>query len=183
MIKSIFIYASLGCICLFSTQSCGKRPEGFDMTYRRTFQLLSGLGVSASHRFEFKNIAADTAVFFKTGGSTRELIQKIYPSSMNIRALFANDAQALNIMYSVDVQIFDPNRPNLGEPTIFYRDQVPINTGFQLDLVPNNVDLRPFLFDSKTFGIKVIIRVNELTSRTTDLEWNATFLACQASCE
>jgi hypothetical protein len=116
-------------------------------------------------------------------GVSKDVIQKIYPRSMQIRALFANDAQALNIMYSVDVVIFDPNRPQLGEPTIFYRDQIPISTGFQLDLVPNNVDLRPFIFDGKTFGVKIIIRVNELTSRTTDLEWNATLLACTGNCE
>jgi hypothetical protein len=181
MKKTVFYAFLLATFCISVVVGCRKRPIGFDMTYTRRFQIASGLATSSSHVLRFNGIPSDTAVFFNLHGATRGVVQRVIPRSMNIRNLFSNDANLSNIN-SVEVSIEDPNRP-ASPIIIFYRDNVPLNVSNQLDLVPNDVDAAPVLFDSKTFTMRCTLRFKEVTIQTIDVQWDATFLACQENCK
>lgn len=163
-------------VTLASILGCQKKDTGFEMNYRRQFVLPIGLDVFSSHNFEFKDIAADTTIFFKANGSyTAKQINRIEPRAMNLRAVFGGGDFV--VIDRVEVWISDPSRPKLTPQIIFFRDDVPLSTGNRLDLVPNNVDLRPFLIDGSYFNIRINLRLRAITERSVDTEWNASFFA------
>ena len=157
--------------------SCRKTEAGFDMSYRREFNLPGGLNIFQSHNFEFKDIACDTSVFFKTNSATASEITRIEPSTMNIRAIFGGADNSYVFIDRVEVWISDPNRPNLTAQIAFFRDNVPINTGNRLDLIPNNIDVRPFLVEGSRFNLRINLRLRNTPDRSIDSEWNASFFA------
>lgn len=163
-------------ITLLSVLSCRKKESGFEMSYRRQFTLPIGLDVFSSHNFEFKDIPADTAVFFKANGlSNASPITRIEPYSMSIKSVFGGGDFV--VIERVEVWISDPSRPKLSPQIVFFRDDVPLSTGARLDLVPNNVDVRPFLIDGTRYNLRINLRLRGTTERSVDAEWNASFFA------
>jgi hypothetical protein len=158
--------------------ACRKAPEGFDMTYRRQFNLPLGLSTFQSHNFEFKDIAADTAVFFNIHNANSNTIQRIIPKAMNLRAIFATVETRYNFIDKVEVWISNPNDPKLTPQIVFFRDEVPLNIDTRLDLIPNNVDIKKFILAGR-FNIRINLRIRDITTRTIETEWNAVFLAEQ----
>lgn len=168
-------YAFLLFITLFA--ACRKKEVGFDMLYRRDFNLPIGLDAFRSHNFEFKDIACDTNVFFQANSVTAKQVIRIEPQSMNIRAIFGGADNTFNVIDRVEVWVSDPNRPNLTAQIAFFRDNVPLNTGNRLDLVPNNIDMRPFLLEGNRFNLRINLRLRGITERSIEAEWNASFFA------
>ena len=163
-------------ITLFTLLGCQKKDTGFEMNYRRQFVLPIGLDNFSSHNFEFKNIAADTAVFFKANGSyTANQISRLEPRAMNLRSVFGGGD--FLVIDKIEVWISDPSRPKVTPQIIFFRDDVPLSTGSRLDLVPNNVDLRPFLIEGSQFTLRINIRLRAITERSIEIEWNTSFFA------
>jgi hypothetical protein len=156
---------------------CKKDQPGFEMQYRRTFILPIGLDNFLSHNFEFKDISSDTTVFFTPNNATSNQIDRIEPLSMNIRALFGGNDNRFNIISRVEVWISDPSRPKLTPQIVFFRDDVPLNTGNRLDLIPNNVDVRPFLIEGSKFNLRINFRLRNIPDRSIDTEWNAAFFS------
>jgi hypothetical protein len=156
---------------------CKKKESGFEMQYRRTFEFPIGLNNFLSHNFEFKDIASDTSVFFKANNTSSNQIVRIEPLSMNIRALFGGTDNSYNLIERVEVWISDPSRPKVIPQIIFFRDNVPLSTGNRLDLIPNNVDVRPFLVEGSRFTVRINLRLRAITERSIDTEWNATFFS------
>lgn len=157
--------------------SCKKREAGFEMQYRRTFELPVGLNNFLSHNFEFKDIASDTTIFFSPTKATASQIDRIEPFTMNFRALFGGTDNRYNLIERVEVWISDPSRPKLTPQVIFFRDDVPIGTGNRLDLIPNNVDVRPFLIEGNKFNLRINLRLRGITERSIDTEVNTQFFA------
>ena len=163
--------------CLFF-QNCKKTEAGFDLTYRRAFTIDVGLNTIESHNFKFNDIASDTAVFFQAnGGTSSALVKQLVPRSMNIRTVFATDGSRLAFVDRVEVFISDPNRPQLGELPIFYRTDIPLSTDARIDLFPENVDVQKFLFNARTYSMRLNFRFRETPTRSVDVEWNTDFLA------
>jgi hypothetical protein len=166
-------------LILFSLflSGCKKNQPGFEMQYRRTFVLPIGLDNFLSHNFEFKDISCDTTVFFTPNSATSSQISRIEPLNMNIRALFGGNDNRYNILSRVEVWISDPSRPKLSPQIVFFRDDVPLNTGNRLDLIPNNVDVRPFLVEGSKFNLRINMRLRNITDRSVDTEWNVSFFS------
>ena len=163
-------------ITLLTFLGCRKKETGFEMNYRRQFPIPIGLDVFSSHNFEFKDIAADTAVFFTVNGSySANQISLIEPKAMNLRAVFGEGD--FIFIDKVEVWISDPSRPKLSPQIIFFRDDVPLSTGIRLDLVPNNVDVRPFLLQGSRFNLRINLRLRAITERSIETEWNTSFFA------
>jgi hypothetical protein len=155
--------------CLFG--ACSKSVPGFDMPYRRTLDLPIGLNPFALHNFEFKDIATDTAVLFKANNVTATQITAIEPKNMTIRGLFV--AANYGFLEKVEVRI---STATLSEQIIFFRDQIPFNTGEKLDLIPNNVDVKPYLMTGK-FTIRLILTLRDSPPKTFETEVPMTFFA------
>jgi hypothetical protein len=167
-------FYSLLIIVIFT--GCRKAPQGFDMTYRRQFNLSVGLNPFQSHNFEFNNIAADTSIFFQVNGASSNTISRIIPKAMTLQAIFASPEIRYNSISQVEVWISNPNDPKVSPQIIFFRDDVPLNTDARLDLIPNNVDVKKFIVNGR-FSVRINIRLRQITERSIETEWNTIFLA------
>ena len=156
--------------------SCRKKQEGFEMTYRRQFDLPIGLDIFKTHTFKFNDVAADTSVFFQINNVTASQIKRILPRSMSLRSIFTS-ATRYDFIKQVEVLVSDKNRPRLTPQIAFYRDDVPIGTGDRLDLIPSEVDLSPFLLEGSRFSISINITLRDYPPRTIETECNFSFFA------
>jgi hypothetical protein len=156
---------------LFCCAACNKTVPGFDMPYRRTFDLPIGLDPFALHNFSFKDISTDTAVIFKANNVTSDKVSRIEPKTMVLRGLFV--ASNYGFIEKVEVRI---STATVGEQIIFFRDQIPANTGEKLDLIPNNVDVRPYLMGGK-FNVRMILTLRDSPPKTFETEVPMTFFA------
>jgi hypothetical protein len=156
---------------------CRKTDPGFDMTYKRAFTIPIGWASFETFTITFADIPVDSAVFFQANNITSDKVGQIVPQSMYIRSVFNGDG-SLNIIRKVEVLMFDSQLTPSSEQTIFYNDQVPLSTSSEITLVPVNADVRKrFLSGNGRFRLRLKIYFNELTQRSYDVEWNATFLA------
>jgi hypothetical protein len=158
------------------TSSCRKKQEGFEMTYKRQFDLPIGLDVFASHNFKFNDIACDTSVFFQINNATASQIKRILPRSMSLRSIFTS-ANSYNFIRQVEVYVSDNSRPNVTPQIAFFRDDVPPSTSDRLDLIPNEVDLRPFLLEGNRFSVRINISLRDFPPRSIETECNFSFFA------
>jgi hypothetical protein len=156
---------------LFCCAACSKTTPGFDMLYRRTFDLPIGLDPFALHNFAFKDISTDTALIFKANNATSDKITRIEPKTMILRGLFV--AGNYGFIEKAEVRI---STATLGEQIIFFRDQIPFNTGEKLDLIPNNVDVKPYLMGGK-FNVRMILTLRDSPPKTFETEVPMTFFA------
>lgn len=157
--------------------ACRKSETGFDMSYRRQFEIPVGLAVGPSHNFVLTNIPSDTSIFFNINSVTSSQILGVVPRSMNIRTVFQGGGNTFANVDHVEVVIFDPNRPTVPEIPIFYRYDVPLSTSDILTLVPDANNISKFVFDGKTFNIRIKLFFREITPRSVDVEANIVFLA------
>lgn len=157
--------------------ACRKSETGFDMSYRRQFEIPVGLAVGPSHNFVLTNIPSDTSIFFNINSVTSSQILGVVPRSMNIRTVFQGGGNTFANVDRVEVVIFDPNRPTVPEIPIFYRYDVPLSTSDILTLVPDANNISKFVFDGKTFNIRIKLFFREITPRSVDVEANIVFLA------
>jgi hypothetical protein len=168
MRNTIYLAMLLG---LFGCAACSKTTPGFDMPYRRTFDLPIGLDPFALHNFAFKDISTDTALIFKANNATSDKITRIEPKTMILRGLFV--AGNYGFIEKAEVRI---STATLGEQIIFFRDQIPFNTGEKLDLIPNNVDVKPYLMGGK-FNVRMILTLRDSPPKTFETEVPMTFFA------
>ena len=158
---------------------CKKTERGFQMLYRSTpntqFDIPVGLDIFASHYFPSNNIVSDTTIFFTSNNVTAKQLGRITPQSMFLRAVYQDGSY--EYISSVEVSIFDPARPNLTAQIIFYNDNVLPNTGTQVTLIPNDVDVTPFLVQGKSFSITTRIRLRDTPQRTITTGWGMNFFA------
>jgi hypothetical protein len=156
--------------------ACRKSETGFEMSYRRQFEIPVGLGAGPSHNFVLIDIPSDTSVFFKINNVTASQVIGVVPRSMNIRTIFQGGGNTFSIVDHVEVAIFDPNRPNVPEIPIFYRYEIPLSTGDRLDLVPDGDNIRKFVVDGKTFNVRIKLFLRDFVPRSVETEVNIVFL-------
>lgn len=156
---------------------CRKIDAGFDMTYRRPFTIPVGWNPLETFRIVFADTPVDSAVFFQANNITSDKVGQIVPRSMTIRPVFNGDGD-LTFVRRVEAAIFDSQLTPSSEQIIFYNDEVQLTGGSQINLIPLNVDVRKkFLSGNGRFRMQIKLYFNQITSRSYDVEWNATFLA------
>jgi hypothetical protein len=156
--------------------ACRKTDEGFDMSYRRQFEIPVGLSPAQSHVYTLINIPSDTAVFFKINNITASQLTGVVPRTMSLKTVFQGGGKTFANINRVEVVIFDPNRPTVPEIPIFYRYDIPLSTGDILTLVPDANNISKFVLDGKTFNIRIRLVFNEITPSSVDVEANIVFL-------
>jgi hypothetical protein len=158
-------------IC-FTCFSCKKDPTGFDMVYRNQIEIPVGANPLQSHNVVNKSINPDTVRYFSQNQvENSAVLTQITPRSMVMRPLL----QSIDFAIFSRVEVFI-GADNLPEVNIFYIENVPLNAGGQLNLIPTNVDIKRYLTAPK-FNIRTSVRVRDFPPRTLEIEWNASFLA------
>ncbi len=126
----------------------------FDMVYRKDFSIQAGLSTIDNHHFRLTNIPSNSDTLFTVHSVTLEDITSITPKSARLTAIFAN--VDYSFLFNVSVRIFKDDPDVYRE--IFYRDNVPANTGDFLDLIPTLVDVKEYMKDEKINIDVVLIR-------------------------
>lgn len=170
-------YFLFSLFCLPFLSACRKSETGFDMSYKRQFEILVGLAAGRSHVYTLINIPSDTAIFLGINNVQVSQIRGVVPRSMNLRTVFQGGGNTFANVDHVEVVIFDPNRPSVPEIPIFYRYDVPLNIGDILALVPDGDNISKFVLDGKTFNIRIKLYFRDITPRSVDVEANIVFLA------
>lgn len=155
---------------LFS--NCKGEGLGFTMTYQRDFEIAAGLGVFDTHVFELNGIPTNKAAFLSTNDAQESDITGIIPRKAELSINFA-DVDFIFVQ-EVIVEIF--NRDNLQGKEIFYRENIPQNTGFRIDLIPSLPEISEFLMDDE-FNIRVEMRLRDISPQFIDTRLDFQFFA------
>ncbi len=170
-------YLLLFILSLSLLSACRKSETGFEMSYRRQFEIPVGLPASKSHNYVLLDIPSDTAIFFQINNMTVSQVTGVVPRTMSLKTVFQGGGKTFANVDRVEVVIFDPNRPTVPEIPIFYRYDVPLSTGDVLTLVPDADNISKFVLDGKTFNIRIKLFFREVTPRSVEIEANIAFLA------
>jgi hypothetical protein len=164
-------------LSVFIFTNCKNKYDGFNMVYRKDFPKAIPTGASTflSHYFiieniqgNFKNIAAQSAQNIAD-------VKRILPKSLRLTARYG-DAEFAFIR-EVIVNIY----PH-GEPTkrteVFYRTDIPLNTGTILDLNAGVADVQKLLADdTQTFDMEIKMNFRATPPITIETITDFTFFA------
>ena len=121
--------------------SCSDNLQGIDMVYRQDFprEIPAGASVLFSHIFTIPEISSNAQSFFKNNQVTEADILRIIPKFARISAKFGNgDFVFVNRVF---VYVYPVNQPDK-KTEVFYRDNIPVNTGNIINLNPGIADVK-----------------------------------------
>jgi hypothetical protein len=167
---SLFLF----CVA-FSNWHCSKKVEGFDMIYRRDFprEIPASASTILSHNFIFENISSRASELFASNSATDEDIIKILPKVAQITAKF-NDADFAFVNRAL-IYVYPVGEPNK-KVEVFYREDVPVNTGGVINLNGGIADVKKIV-GSDNFTMEVRLDVRGQPSRNIEAIVDFRFLA------
>lgn len=170
MIKYI-ITIVLGSIMIFSSCDDTQIEGGFEMTYQKDFEIFAGLNTGITHVFEF-NFDSDFQNYINQYGVTEDKVTNIIPKYIRLSNLNGN--LEYNILWRV--RLFVSKMDDTLEHEIAYREPVPQNTNFDLDLIPTLAEV-PEQLKADQFKLKLKLNFNEIPSQSIDTRMFVTFQA------
>ena len=142
-------------MAILTSISCNKNDKFLlEMPYKQKFSVNAGLDSQKTWFFNIKDIRSSRKELFSVNGIEESEITKINPGKAKLINVFGGDDYG-NIE-KISVQIFTDDRDKAKE--IFYRDDVPPNTGSDLDLIATLVDLNDYLEDTFNVFVKIKFR-------------------------
>lgn len=121
----------------------------------RQVQVNAGLNPTLAHFFEMPSISTEQPRFQRETGQSWADWQMVLPA----RATLTITEPGLNWSFAEEViiQAYTDDSPTPIE--IFYRDQIPFNTGPQLQLIPSDRDIKELLSGESVNLILVLFRL------------------------
>lgn len=141
--------------CLKTTEP----PVGVPLDYRQDFVIPAGIGPLISHHFYFKNIPARYLDYLAQSNVKPEEVTRVLLNSAVLTGI--NGDEEYSFIESVEMRIYDERNPS-DAVEIAYRLPVPLDPGFQLPLIPNEVDVKRFL-SSNRFSIDLELMLRKTT--------------------
>ncbi|MEM1326765.1 MAG: hypothetical protein AAGI23_12460 [Bacteroidota bacterium] len=148
--------------CTFWSCEKDSLRVAFEMTYpENRFTVPAGLNTLESHYLFFRDIPTNKAFFF---GETEESeIIEINPASAVLRA----DQRISDFSFAEEIviRLCEDNQANINNVLqkcrreIFFRENIPFNTGRQVELLPNGNNLQPTL-TGDNFNFVLVFRRN-----------------------
>ena len=155
---------------LFIKCTPDREPILFEMEYfDESFTVSPAHDPLLTHVFKFDNIATRIDLFKDDFDFSESDIISITPRRFRITNI--STADDYNFLNEVSVKLIDPNDPDR-KFEIFYHIPNNQNLGASLDLVPNETDLKSFMFEDR-FSVEVhLVRFRQRppTSITTRFE-------------
>jgi hypothetical protein len=151
-------------LMVFSTLSCKKDAvgPGFEMLYRRDFEIQAGLSPFVVHHYYLNNLSSSYISSLTAQGMTNESIKKVNNITGELSAIFGDEK--LDFISRISVRVYKEGKQN--EYTeIAYRDPAPISIGATLGLVPSLANVKETMQESR-FGIDVAIETRYITTAT-----------------
>lgn len=117
----------------------------FRMEYNETFEIKAGLNTFETHHFLIQNRNTNINSYLAGYGGDASELMAINPRSARLETLFSN--ATYDIVLDVSVRIYEDDPNDYKE--IFYREDVPLNTGATLDLIPTLVDVKEMMTEDR----------------------------------
>ena len=135
--------------------NCKNKYDGFNMIYRKDFPKAIPTGASTflSHYFIIEDIKPNYKLFLDQNAANAVDVKRILPKTFRLTARFS-DAE-FGFVRDVTVNIFPHGNP-AKKTEVFYRIDIPLNTGTILDLNAGVADMKSILSDdSQTFDLEI----------------------------
>jgi len=131
---------------------CKEEPQIlFEMPYRVDFEITAGLNPFDAHYFNSPNINSKVDTLFSVHNVDQNEIISIQPHIGRLSTVF-NDVD-YDFVRDISVRIYNDDPDDFRE--IFYRDELPLNTKGDIDLLPTLTDIQDFV---KNDQFNIIVR-------------------------
>lgn len=152
--------------------SCKKDEDIlFDLPYVREFSIPAGLNTFDAHYFRLENIPIGN--YLSSNNVTATDLAAIRPGNARISSIFSGLGD-YSFIFEISVRMYTEDENNYKE--IFYRDNIPLNTGEDLDLIPTLVDVRDFMGNTR-FNLLVRLELSGVPPASLDTRLNFNFKA------
>ncbi len=152
--------------------ACRGEGLGFTMTYQQDFEIPAGLGVFDTHVFQITGIPTNMDAFLLTNDANENDITAIIPREAELSINFANVDFAF--VREVVVEIY--NDENERGREIFFREDIPLNTGVRIQLAPSLPDIQEFLIEDN-FNIRVELKLRDFSPSFIETRFDFQFFA------
>jgi len=152
--------------------ACRGEGLGFTMTYQQDFEIPAGLGVFDTHVFQITDIPTNMDAFLITNDANENDITAIIPREAELSINFANVDFAF--VREVVVEIY--NDENVRGREIFFREDIPLNTGGRIQLAPSLPDIQEFLMEDN-FNIRIELKLRDFSPSFIETRFNFQFFA------
>ena len=166
--KKILFFSCLS-ILFFS---CGDNSPSLNMNYQQDFEIPAGLNTFDTHVFTLNNIPTNKDAFFSANGIEETDITEIAPVEGELRVSFGQEE--LFFVREVVVEIFTTDNPTGKE--IYFREQVPFNTGQSILLIPSLPKVTDILTEDR-FSVRVELLLRDIPPSFTEARLNMVFRA------
>jgi hypothetical protein len=156
-------------VLLFARCDNGDLGPGFEMAYIQDFEIFAGLNTIDTHIYEFE-IESNYQNYLTQQGITADDIETIVPKFIRFSNLSGN--QEYNILNRVRINV--SNLDGTLEYEVAYREPVPLNTTFDMDLIPTLAKVPEQLSGNK-FKVKVKLNFNQTSPISIDTRMFLTF--------
>lgn len=157
--------------------SCGDDGVGFDMSYRQDFEIPAGLNTFDTHIFPFVNIPTNKNSFFIANDVTEADITDIIPREARLNIDFGDED--FYFVRQVIVEILTEEVDGDGNrrwKEIYFRENVPLNTGRTIVLLPSLPKVTELL-TSDQFTVRVEMLFRDISPTFIDARLEMVFLA------
>lgn len=156
-------------VLLFARCDNGDLGPGFEMAYIQDFEIFAGLNTIDTHIFEF-DIESNFQNYLTQHGITADAIKTIVPKYIRLSNLSGN--QEYNILNRARVNV--SNLDGTLEYEVAYREPVPLDTKFDMDLIPTLAEVPEQLSENK-FKVKVKLNFSQTSPISIDTRMFLTF--------
>jgi hypothetical protein len=172
--KKYFFLFLLSAVSL-TNWHCSKKIEGFDMVYRSKFprDIPASVSTLLSHNFIIENISSNATDFYASHSATDADVLKIIPKTARISAVF-NDADFV-FVNRVYVYVYPVGEPSK-KTEVFYREDIPVNTGAAINLTGGVADVKKIV-GASDFTMEVRLDVRGQPSRNIETAIDFSFYA------
>lgn len=168
--NKLFLALFLGTLTLFSCDN-NTVENGFEMSYIQDFTISAGLNTLETHVFEF-DITSNFQNYLTQQGIAASDVQRIIPKY--IRMSNINGNQTYDILSRV--RFYVSKTDGTLEYETAFREPVPQDIKYDMDLVPTLVEVTDQLSESK-FKIKLKLNFNQTPTQSIDTRLILTFQA------
>ena len=162
----------------FFMSSCGgdEGEELIRVPFQVQFEVPAGLNPALEHRVFITNIQNSFVGLVEQNGIDTSLISAV--TAGNGQFLEMNGVMDLNFLLEVEIRIFSNQNPD-NSKEIYYRNNIPINTGATLDMFPSLSNIDDIIFEPGMSLEIIFKRLNGPTPASTDVRFTFDLVAIE----
>ena len=160
-------------LALVLLSGCNKNDQDvkFEMAYERNFTIPAGLNTFQTHYIYLRDIPIGT--YLSNNNVQASDLMAINPGAARLSTIFTGLTD-YSFIRDVSIKIFTDDETNARE--IFWRPDIPLNTGEDLDVFATLIDAKQFLGNTK-FNVFIKLNIRAVPQQTIDTKFRFSFLA------